>query len=381
MTEHKRMTKTKRLTKSKNRKNKKNIKYISKKVMKGGSICDLFNTQAKVNESKPKLVNNKVITSTKQISNYMSEMLELIGKITLNDKEKIIADYKRKNKNSNITNDEILQIHLSELKNKKEFNTLETNIKKTIDSLNRSGIDKTNTKLPLLISDLINFLGYKKDNQLQNIGNITFPQILVDNKAIKIQTSGNENDCLIHSILTCISEDFARLHIENKNIIAYYFRRHILPLIIPTQTVLLKSSNFLDDSIIERINGYYNINIISVVDDDIQREHRSKFVNLYHLNTYNPNCFLIHNRGLMHFSAIYLLGLNTFNVPQNIIKELIRQYSFSDTKQDKDNINRLDHIMKQIGYIVNGEIGDGNRYTNQNTNQRLSVDEAEKLFK
>jgi len=42
MTEQKRMTKTKRMTKSKHRKNKKNIKYISKKVMKGGSICDLF---------------------------------------------------------------------------------------------------------------------------------------------------------------------------------------------------------------------------------------------------------------------------------------------------------------------------------------------------
>ena len=39
MNKQKRMTKTKRNRKSKNRKN---IKYISKKVMKGGSICDLF---------------------------------------------------------------------------------------------------------------------------------------------------------------------------------------------------------------------------------------------------------------------------------------------------------------------------------------------------
>lgn len=60
MIKYKRMTKTKRLTKSKNRKNKKNIKYISKKVMKGGSICKLFddkssNVSASGNDSAPGL--------------------------------------------------------------------------------------------------------------------------------------------------------------------------------------------------------------------------------------------------------------------------------------------------------------------------------------
>ena len=89
MNKQKRMTKTKRNRKSKNRKN---IKYISKKVMKGGSICDLFNTQAKVNESKPKLVNNKVITSTKQISKKLmlqKRRLLLFKDILLNKKTRL----------------------------------------------------------------------------------------------------------------------------------------------------------------------------------------------------------------------------------------------------------------------------------------------------
>jgi len=55
MNKQKRMTKTKRNRKSKNRKN---IKYISKKVMKGGSICDLFtgkssSASASGNDSAP----------------------------------------------------------------------------------------------------------------------------------------------------------------------------------------------------------------------------------------------------------------------------------------------------------------------------------------
>ena len=64
MNKQKRMTKTKRNRKSKNRKN---IKYISKKVMKGGSICDLFTASAATSAATSK-TSIPIVKSTKSNS-------------------------------------------------------------------------------------------------------------------------------------------------------------------------------------------------------------------------------------------------------------------------------------------------------------------------
>lgn len=43
-----------------------------------------------------------------------------------------------------------------------------------------------------------------------------------------IQSSGNENDCLVHSLLTALSPTFRTLDVNGKNTIASNFRRGIL---------------------------------------------------------------------------------------------------------------------------------------------------------
>ena len=90
MTEHKRMTKTKRNRKSKNRKN---IKYISKKVMKGGSICNLFtgkssSASASGNDSAPGSSKKGASGKEKVLPDFNSNLPKGAGFDTSN-----IADY------------------------------------------------------------------------------------------------------------------------------------------------------------------------------------------------------------------------------------------------------------------------------------------------
>ena len=375
--------------------NKKNIKtkinrqkynHGSKKVMSGGNICALFGKQID-NSDNPLDLSESDFKIINKESNYNADMLEhslkLVNAIKENKRIKIINQYRKNNpqklNKNKITNNEILQTYVlskiekdRQLKKSKE---LYNDIVKLVDKIKT--FDLKIRSLPELIQGLINLLEYKLvDNSLISERYIIYPPILVDNNAIIIQTSGNSNDCLIHSILTCVSDVFSRLSINHKNVIAHFFRRYILPeisLFTDNEKQILISEEFLEDNVLEKINEYYNINIISVVDTNDGLEHRTKIVNLYNLNLEHPNCFLIHNSRLIHFSAIYLYNQKQFKVPRFIILELIK-HNTKIFSNNRNGIKAFDTNMMFYGFTVDAEKKDGKRYTKDG--KRYDVDEA-----
>jgi hypothetical protein len=87
-----------------------------------------------------------------------------------------------------------------------------------------------------------------------------------------MHASGNNNDCLIHSFLTCTSENFRRLKTQYyKDTIASVFRRKLLTryasqglLHINPAVDNLVGSNFLSDEVGRELSRKFNVNILWV---------------------------------------------------------------------------------------------------------------------
>ena len=94
---------------------------------------------------------------------------------------------------------------------------------------------------------------------------------------------------------------------------------------------------------------------------------------LYNLNLEHPNCFLIHNSRLIHFSAIYLYNQKQFKVPRFIILELIK-HNTKIFSNNRNGIKAFDTNMMFYGFTVDAEKKDGKRYTKDG--KRYDVDEA-----
>lgn len=102
-------------------------------------------------------------------------------------------------------------------------------------------------------------------------------------------SSANNFDCLIHTFLTAVSENFRRLNQDDKNKFANYFRISIYPSIIRTIgladakiTQIMRrvpGREFLEDEDIENICAFYNINMIVFEDEkkvDVLGYHEEK---------------------------------------------------------------------------------------------------------
>ena len=97
------------------------------------------------------------------------------------------------------------------------------------------------------------------------------------NKLFMMNSSANQFDCLIHSFLTSVSENFRRLPQLEKDAFASYFRRTLYPLILPTlrltdekiRTILgrVMIRAFLEDEDIEKICEFYKINMLVFEDE------------------------------------------------------------------------------------------------------------------
>jgi hypothetical protein len=89
---------------------------------------------------------------------------------------------------------------------------------------------------------------------------------------------GNNNDCLIHSFLTCVSPTFRTVVEEARMKIAGYFRRFILPTIqnlhnvkpedVDTMRERLQSYHFLTGGEINILSSHYQVPIINIQDGD-----------------------------------------------------------------------------------------------------------------
>jgi hypothetical protein len=305
-------------------KTKKINNYNRKKIIKGGSICNLL-----------KVENNSIIGLT------------------------------------NIPDD--VKQNLLETQKKVETLTLKSN-SKTIDY-------DTNNNLSNLIQILIttNNFEINSDDTVEPGIKIDLYELNKKYGAIQIQTSGNLNDCLIHSILTCVSEDFRKLkHKIDKDIIASAFRRKILPYIdgmTELNKQLLQSSLFLDDRIIESINEFYSIQIIAINEN---YNTDLNFINLYLVDKYSNYIFLIHNSNNIHFTAIkfknsYNVSMDIFNYLQNKKNEILN--TNKNITINELNKKVLDEVLKSLGLT---KVND-TKYTNK-YNTEYTIEEAQQYL-
>lgn len=191
---------------------------------------------------------------------------------------------------------------------------------KTIDKLVKSQkIDITNNKLPQLVSEIITLcIQHKilKQNDFEMIeADDKHPIIYRDipyfdtpevhnifKKVIKIKTSGSNNDCLIHSILTSISSQYRTLDGIGKKIIASYFRRYIFSILDGIDEGFMNSIQFLTDVEAEIISKYYKLNIMILVNTSQYAAKHFRFFENNPLTYY----LILHNNGGSHYSAVYL---------------------------------------------------------------------------
>lgn len=265
--------------------------------------------------------------------------------------------------------------HISE-KIKKELLETQKEVEKLTYTVETSQINyDKNNDLSNLIKILIttNNFDIGTDNTVES-NKIDLYDLNTKYGAIQIQTSGNLNDCLIHSILTCVSEDFRKLKKKiDKDTIASAFRRKILPNIngmSESNKQLLQSSLFLDDRIIESINAFYSIKIIAI-------NNNTNFISLYNVNTYSSDIFFIHNSNNIHFTAIKFTNTNSYKVSEDIFNYLKSEHDKKTDDNEKQHAikNAKDELMKSLGAVVDLDIKDTKRYTLNS--KRYDVDEAD----
>jgi len=305
-------------------KTKKINNYNRKKIIKGGSICNLLKVEN----------NSSVVLKTipEKIKKELLETQKEVDKLNLKPNSKNI-DYDKNNDLSNLI--------------------------KILITTNNFEINSDDTVEPGINIDL-----YDLNNKCG---------------ATQIQTSGNLNDCLIHSILTCVSEDFRKLKQKiDKDTIASAFRRKILPYIdgmTELNKQLLQSLLFLDDRIIESINKFYSIRIIAINEN---YNTDLNFINLYLVYEYSNDIFLIHNSNNIHFTAIKFK--NSYNVSDKIFNYLkIKQDEILNTNKNItiNELNKkvLDEVLQSLGLTKVNDTKYKNKY-----NTEYTIEEAQQYL-
>ena len=122
---------------------------------------------------------------------------------------------------------------------KKNLPYFNQEVKKYIITL----IDPIPPTLPTPLLEIVNFIigifEYKTDEpekieRKNPLKEELLEQLKSDSRftnAFRMKTSGNQSDCLIHSILINISENFRKLEENERNTIAFFFRKVIFPLL------------------------------------------------------------------------------------------------------------------------------------------------------
>jgi len=128
---------------------------------------------------------------------------------------------------------------------------------------------------------------------------------------IRMYSSGNDSDCLIHSFLTSTCSNFRQLSQEDKNTVASNFRRYVyttLPEVIELLqagsglATRIEAGNFLEDEDIGILCRYYEINMIvfanaRVVGTSIQPATARI------IDTDTPVTYMIYNTGV-HWESV-----------------------------------------------------------------------------
>jgi hypothetical protein len=248
--------------------------------------------------------------------------------------------------------------------------------------------------LNAVINIIINNFGYRATDTistierkviLENLSNVTERQIPIpQNLSLKIiQTSGNENDCLIHSLLTVVNDYFRFLNIEHKKIIASFFRRVFLPqLYDPNNTIDgfsqinisdLQGNYPLEDSILTKISYKYDLQFFVINDESINRQSIDSKTQQRIINTLKPTItsyikvqdikhgigaisiekpsYIIHNSGNAHYSAV----CNTNQLDKTLLTG-ISQYNFEFVGENTKFLSTISEGNAESAGIENNRL-------------------------
>jgi len=123
-----------------------------------------------------------------------------------------------------------------------------------------------------------------------------------------MESSGNENDCLIHTFLTSTCENFRKLEKKDKNHAANFFRRTIFPLILEKTDTKenekardikrAKGNGLLEDIDINYISKFYKFNYVMFEDEKVEAVERiSPNKTRVSVNERMPRCVLYFDNG------------------------------------------------------------------------------------
>lgn len=129
--------------------------------------------------------------------------------------------------------------------------------------------------------------------------------------------SGRNNDCLIHSFLTAMCDEFGTYPEWKRVFIADVFRREILPgfTIFNKSVPVLKGKGFLSDDEAKLLAIEFNITIVLIVNSDTEKER-------YMIVCEGPNSenYIVINGNHTHFTPVrYTVGeKQTYKQPINM---------------------------------------------------------------
>ena len=120
--------------------------------------------------------------------------------------------------------------------------------------------------------------------------------------------SGNFNDCLIHSFLTCVSKTFSQLTLLNRNKIAHYFRRFILPELLELKEPILsrfQSHAVLSTSDAQLLAEQFKIAIVILQDGDTAAKRSCEVL---FPDDWNRGPFIVIHGNNVHFTPVSYTG-------------------------------------------------------------------------
>ena len=175
---------------------------------------------------------------------------------------------------------------------------------------------------------------------------------------------GNNNDCLIHSFLSCVSRSFRKFSDEIRSTLASFFRRFVLPAIPgidPNVRDRLRSYRFLTGGEIEFLSIHYQIPIINLQDSDHEIERSMEiFPPLNHpfwegkMDSYTGPFYLIHGDNT-HFTPIAYGGVYPmrlhFGGVKRIAETITAEHAAVFEAAAEDNA-KLDVVKQDFKYRI-----------------------------
>ena len=162
--------------------------------------------------------------------------------------------------------------------------------------------------------------------QIQTYMTLTQPEQLDGWKVCR--TSGNANDCMIHSLLIELSQTFQRLPPEVRDRIARTYRTTVFANINDVNRDRAQRNAFLEDPDLLAFGNYYNINILAYIPTNSEFQ----FVSNGKVDAVGRDapCIIIHYNGANHYSAMLASNNNPF-IEYDVASELAYDYTRKPT--------------------------------------------------